>query len=241
MTGMFNLPVFKRVIAAAASAGILAGLLLTAVQQVQVTPALLQAEVYEQAAAAALPSRHAERAGGHDHAAGYPVNNGLERVLLSAVSNVFLALGFALLLGAAMLLRGGAIGWRSGLLWGLAGYAVFFVAPSLGLPPEVPGTETALLTDRQTWWLMTVLATAGGLSLLVFARSWAVRMLGVILLGVAHIAGAPQAQFHNSTAPVDLVDSFIYATVLANLVFWLFLGGLLGFFHKKIETSGTGH
>jgi cobalt transporter subunit CbtA len=230
---MFDLAAFRRFIAAAASAGILAGLLLTAVQQIRVTPALLQAEVYEEAAAAAFQSGHAERSMEDGHEARQPAN-GLERAILSTVSNVILALGFALLLGAAMSLRGGTLGWRSGLLWGLAGYAVFFVAPSLGLPPEVPGTETARLTDRQIWWLTTVLFTAAGLSLLVFARTWAIRMLGVGLLGVPHLIGAPQAQFHSSTAPVELVDSFIYATVLANFVFWLSLGGLLGFFYKKM-------
>lgn len=233
MTGWFSLAVFKKVIAAAASAGILAGLLLTAVQQVRVVPALLQAEVYEKAAAAAFPSGHAERSQGHDREAQRP-ENGRERVVLSAASNVILALGFALLLGAAMLLSGGTPGWRSGLLWGLAGYAVFFVAPSLGLPPEVPGTESARLSDRQIWWLMTVFLTAAGLAFLVFARTWAIRMLGVVLLGVPHLIGAPQAQVHGSTAPVELLDSFLYATVLANFVFWLSLGGLLGFFYKKM-------
>ena len=133
-----------------------------------------------------------------------------------------------------MFLSGRALGWRSGLLWGLAGYLVFFVAPSLGLPPEVPGTEAARLTDRQMWWLMTAFSTAAGLSFVVFGRTLAIRMLGVVLLFVPHLVGAPQAQFHGSTAPVELVDSFIYATVLTNLVLWLSLGGLLGFFYKKM-------
>lgn len=230
---MLSLAVFKRVVAAAATAGILAGLLLTAVQQIRVVPTLLQAGVYEEAAAAALQSGHSERSRGHDQEAQQPAN-GMERTILSAVSNVILALGFALLLGAAMSLSGATPGWRSGLLWGLAGFAVFFVAPSLGLPPEVPGTETAGLSDRQIWWLMTVFVTAAGLAFLVFARTWAIRMLGVVLLAVPHLIGAPQAQIHGSTAPVELVDSFLYATVLANFVFWLSLGGLLGFFYKKM-------
>lgn len=230
---MFNLAVFKRIIAAAASAGILAGLLLTAVQQIQVIPVLLQAEVYENAATNAFQSGHADSSVGHDHDAWQPAN-GLERTIFSTVSNIILALGFALLLAATVSLSGTTLGCRSGLLWGLAGYAVFYVAPSLGLPPEVPGTESAQLTDRQIWWLMTVLVTAAGLSLLVFSRTWAIKILGVILLGVPHLIGAPQAQFHTSTAPAELVDSFIYATALANFVLWLSLGGLLGFFYKKI-------
>lgn len=40
-----------------------------------------------------------------------------------------------------------------GLLWGLAGCATFVLAPTLGLPPELPGTAAADLTLRQTWWI----------------------------------------------------------------------------------------
>jgi cobalt transporter subunit CbtA len=230
---MLNLAVLKRILAAAASAGILAGLLLTAVQQVRIVPVLLEAEAYERSAAAALSPGHAESSSGHEHNL-HQAADGLERTMLSAASNVSLAVGFALLLGAAMLLSKGTTGWRSGLLWGLAGYAVFFVAPSLGLPPEVPGTETARLTDRQIWWLLTVLCSAAGLSLLAFSRSWAIGILGVILLAAAHLIGAPQPKFHSSAAPAELASSFVYAAAVTNFVFWLALGGLQGFFYKKL-------
>jgi cobalt transporter subunit CbtA len=230
---MLDLAVLKRIIAAAASAGILAGLLLTAVQQVRIVPALLEAEVHERSAAAALSPGHAEGSSGHEHNV-HEAADGLERTMLSAASNVSLAVGFALLLGAAMLLSKGTTGWRSGLLWGLAGYAVFFVAPSLGLPPEVPGTEAARLTDRQIWWLLTVLCSAAGLSLLVFSRSWAIGILGVILLAAPHLIGAPQPKIHSSAAPAELASSFVYAAAVTNFVFWLALGGLQGFFYKKL-------
>lgn len=47
---------FKRIVTAAALAGALAGLTLTAVQKIQVSPIILKAEVYEDAAvAAAVP------------------------------------------------------------------------------------------------------------------------------------------------------------------------------------------
>ena len=52
MAGGFNLAAFKRITATALLAGVLAGLLLTAVQRIQVIPILLQAEVYEDAASA---------------------------------------------------------------------------------------------------------------------------------------------------------------------------------------------
>ena len=151
--------------------------------------------------------------------------------MFTALANVSLAIGFGLLLGAAICLRGDVSGWRSGLLWGLAGYTVFFVAPSLGLPPEVPGTEAAPLADRQIWWLITVIVTATGLSLLIFARNWKLKWLGAVLLSVPHLIGAPQPQVHGSAAPIELAHAFIYATADANAVFWLALGSLVAFFY----------
>jgi cobalt transporter subunit CbtA len=229
---MLDTAALKRIVAAAALAGVLAGILLTAVQQLAVVPILLEAESYEHAAAAA-PAAHAGPGEAGHHPAKQPVNDG-KRVMLSAVANMTLAIGFALLLAVTIFLSRGMTGWRSGLLWGLAGYIVFFVAPSLGLPPEVPGTEAARLGDRQVWWLMAVLCTAGGLWLLVPRRHCAIRLLGIVLLVAPHVIGAPQPSIHGSTAPVELMHHFIYAAVLTNLVFWLVLGSLLGIFLKKM-------
>ena len=231
MAGLFNLAAFKRIAAAALLAGVLAGLLLTAVQRIQVIPILLQAEVYEDNAAHV----HANADGAHHHdAEAWKPENGWERTFYTAVANVSLAIGFALLLSAAMALRGGATSWRSGLLWGLAGYTIFFVAPALGLPPEVPGTEAAPLAERQLWWLLAVGGTSVGLALLIFARSTLMKILGVALLVVPHLIGAPQSNIHASTAPQELVHAFIYASTLANAVLWLALGGLTGFFYQKM-------
>ncbi len=239
MAGMFNLATFRRIVSAAALAGMLAGLLLTVVQQLQVSQIILKAEVYENAAAASQPAHvhasveqeHHEHEH-HEHEVWQPAN-GVERTLFTALANISLAVGFGLLLGAAICLRGEVSGWRAGLLWGVAGYTVFFVAPSLGLSPEVPGTEAAPLADRQLWWLITVGMTASGLSLLIFARTWQVKILGAILLGVPHLIGAPQLQVHTNAPPVELARAFIYATAIANAVFWLALGSLMGFFYKK--------
>ena len=43
---------------------------------------------------------------------------------------------------------GGVTGWRAGLLWGFAGFAVFTLAPGLGLPPELPAMPAAELLPR---------------------------------------------------------------------------------------------
>lgn len=226
---MFNLTTFRELVTAALWTGLLAGLLLTAVQQVQVIPTLLQAEVYEENAAAAVV---VNTENSHEHEAWQP-ENGWERTFFTAVANISLGVGFALLLGAVMCLRGRPGNWHMGLLWGLAGYLTFFVAPSLGLPPEVPGTTAAKLADRQSWWLITVLDTGFGLSLLAFAKTRTNQFFGVVLLAAPHLISAPQPEVHGSAAPAELARSFITATVFANAAFWLAIGGLMGQFYKK--------
>ncbi|MDO9167496.1 MAG: CbtA family protein [Methylobacter sp.] len=224
---MFNLTTFRELLTAALWTGLLAGLLLTAVQQIQVIPTLLQAEMYEEQAAA-----NANADNSHEQHEWQP-KNGWERTFFTAVANIALGVGFALLLGAIMCLRGRPDSWRIGLLWGLAGYITFFVAPSLGLPPEVPGTTAAELTDRQSWWLITVVDTGFGLSLLAFAKTKTYQFFGVVLLAAPHLISAPQPEVHSSAAPAELAQSFITATVFANAVFWLALGGLMGQFYQK--------
>jgi cobalt transporter subunit CbtA len=224
--------VLKGLFAAAGLAGLLAGSLLTIVQQFHVNPILLEAERYEESAALASSAGHADSKADHQHEAWQP-ENGWERVLFTLGSNVVLGIGLALLLGALVCMRGKIMTWRSGLLWGLAGYAVFFAAPSLGLPPDVPGTEAAKLADRQLWWLLTVFCTGTALWLFAFAPNFFLKLLGVLLLGLPHLIGAPQPQVHSSAAPAELAHAFIYACVFANAVFWILLGSLLGLFYQK--------
>ncbi len=101
----------------------------------------------------------------HDHGAeAWEPKDGLERNLYTAGANILTAIGFALLLGGFFAVRSGATGepisWHEGLMWGLAGFAVFTIAPGLGLPPELPGVPAAPLLSRQIWWVTAVLATA---------------------------------------------------------------------------------
>ena len=76
----------------------------------------------------------------------------------TAAANVLTAIGFALLLAAIFALRsantGNSVSWHQGLMWGLAGFAVFTIAPGLGLPPELPGVPAAPLLSRQIWWVL---------------------------------------------------------------------------------------
>lgn len=237
---MMNFAVLRRIASVVLLAGALAGLLLTGVQQLQVSKIILQAEVYEEAAAAKAQQEehaHHDAAAAHEHEHDgdeWEPANGFERTAYTVLANVSMAIGFGLFLAAAITVSGRQVSWRSGLLWGVAGYLVFFVAPSLGLPPEVPGTLAAPLHARQLWWVMTAGCTAAGLGLGVYARHWAVKLLGLVLLVLPHVVGAPHPAVHGGAAPEELARAFIHATALANAVFWLALGGLTGYFYKKI-------
>jgi cobalt transporter subunit CbtA len=233
---------FSRIVSTAVAAGLLAGLVLTAVQMVQVTPIILQAEAYEDAAPAAPPAHaHPAQTAAHEHAhehehAGWKPENGVERTLFTVLANATMGIAYSLLLCAALTVAGVRPTWRQGLLWGAASYVVFFVAPSLGLPPELPGTSAAPLGQRQLWWSLTALSTAGGLALLAFGRHTAPRYIaGMVLLVAPQLIGAPQPLVHTRTAPAELVQVFIVASALANAAFWLALGALTAYFYKKFE------
>jgi cobalt transporter subunit CbtA len=236
---------FRRIVFVAALAGLLAGLFVTALHQVGTVPVILKAEVYEQAAAPhdhgdAAPAAHDHGAAAHDHdhdATAWEPADGLERSGYTVLADILTGIGFALLLVCAYALTGSltgrTTGWRQGLLWGLAGFAVFTLAPGLGLRPEIPGTEAAPLADRQLWWVATALATAGGLALLVFGRRALLAVLGIALLVAPHVIGAPlPAEFH-SAAPEALAHRFAETAFATSLLFWAALGALSGYFYQR--------
>ncbi|NCE90816.1 CbtA family protein [Pseudomonas sp. L13] len=212
----------KRIAQTAGFTGLLAALLLTLLQSFWVAPLILQAESYEKAPPAAEVVH--EHAAGHTHdAQAWEPEDGWQRVLSTTGGNLVVAVGFALMLAGLYTLRA-PTRTAQGLLWGLAGYATFVLAPTLGLPPELPGTAAADLTLRQTWWIGTAASTAAGLALIVFGRNWLLKGLGLAILAVPHFIGAPQPQVHSMLAPEALEAQFKIASQLTNVAFWLALG-----------------
>nr|VVH84543.1 putative cobalt transporter subunit (CbtA) [Pseudomonas aeruginosa] len=134
----------KRIAQTAGFAGLLAALLLTLLQILWVTPLILEAETYEKSEpVAAQPHEHAPGVAAHVHdEEAWEPEDGWQRTLSTTGGNLVVAVGFALMLAGLFTLRAPGQTWQ-GLLWGLAGYAVFCLAPSLGLPPELPGTAAA--------------------------------------------------------------------------------------------------
>ncbi len=157
-----------------------------------------------------------------------------ERTLYTLLASVLTGITFALLLAAAMTFYGKGNA-RTGLLWGIAGYLAFFVSPSLGLVPELPGTAAAAIEHRQLWWVSTVIATIAGLALLVFAKSLVLKGVGLLLLAIPHIVGAPVPTHHGSLAPEELSRAFMWMTAIANFIFWVVLGVLTAFLLNRFK------
>jgi len=216
-------------------AGIVAGLALSAVQQFTVTPIILEAETYELS-----DQDHAtHEEGEHDHAhshgesEGWAPADGFERMFYTYVVNMLLGFGYGLILLVGMALhqfrksepsQTSSKVLLTGLWWGLAGYAVFQLAPALGLPPALPGKIAANIEARQIWWIACVLLTAVGLVYLVFTSSNWYRGLGVIMLLVPHMIGAPSSPQVEGLVPQELINSFIWVSLLTSLLFWVILG-----------------
>ncbi|MBL8575997.1 MAG: CbtA family protein [Mesorhizobium sp.] len=242
---------FRNVVFLAAAAGLLAGVVLAALQTLVTVPLILQAETFEGAA----PMQHAGMEMGDATAeSGVPAApesvpaaeqaeeawspaDGMERFLYTLGANVVGAIGFSLLLVVASEFAGGVAGWRQGLLWGLAGFAAFVIAPSLGLPPNMPAMPVADTLSRQIWWAATAAATGAGLALIILRSSAPLAVLGLLLIIAPHIWGAPQPASYDTSVPEGLHQQFIVAVTLTNLVFWAVLGATIGALRKRFADS----
>ncbi|MDB6060131.1 MAG: cobalt transporter subunit CbtA [Verrucomicrobiaceae bacterium] len=251
----------RETLLSAGIAGLFAALVLTVAQLVWISPLILQAETYEDAAEAA-PVAHTHNDEAHEHshehadehgvmanvehepenahehhhdADEWKPDNGWQRISFTLVSNIVMGVGYALVLVGIYTLWQRPRGIGQGLLFGLAGFAVFFAAPGLGLPPELPGTEAAALAARQQWWVGTAIATAIGLGLLFAQKNWLLRAAGVAVLVAPHVIGAPHLATEASLAPETLQTHFRVATTVCNAAFWLLLGAISALASQKFS------
>ena len=205
-------------------AGGIAGLVLGGIQQLTVVPMILEAETYETAGNGGEEAAHGDEA--------WAPQDGMERTAWTVVNSMLVGIGFGLLLTACYALRR-KVTWQHGILWGLAGFAAFSLAPALGLPPELPGDAAAGLEQRQVWWLSTVAVTALGLWVIAFQPNRYLKLFGVALLVLPHVFGAPQPERHEGLAPAELRTAFVYTSLATNAVFWVALGVLCALFYKR--------
>lgn len=219
---------FRNLVLSAFVIAIIAGLIFSAYQAAFITPIIISSEIYEVIESTA--SHQVEAWGPED---------GLERHSWSFVTNFLLCFAYALVLMSLMTIKS-SVNALKGVFWGGAAYITLYVAPALGLPPEIPGMEAAFLEGRQSWWVFTVVITALALWLIAF-QSIINKIIGFVLIVIPHLIGAPQPEIHGFVNPDpvainalnQLWHDFILQTSIANALLWLVIGGISGYLVKK--------
>ena len=231
----------NRIVLAALLAGCFAGLGTSALQQSLVVPLILAAETYEVAA------EHHHNANGVEVEVQAPAPKSdpaspvfeLRRAAITTVATIGAAVGFALMLLAAMQALDERTTSGTALAWGMAGFAATGLAPALGLAPELPGAAAGDLVTRQLWWVGTAIATAAGLWLVLRrTSSWAIA-LAALLLVAPHIIGAPHPVILTSTVPAELASAFTGRSLAVQAVFWAVTGWLAGYFWSRGDRART--
>ena len=230
---------FGRIFLTALAAGVLSGIFIWGAHSIKTTPLILAAEVYENAPAPATvdtPGQQQQEATGQGDGEWAPAD-GFERSAFTLLLDVLTSIGFAFLLTGVIAFSGRHVDWRRGIVWGLCGFAAFFVSPSLGLAPELPGMQAAELSARQAWWLSTVAAAIAGLALIALQPRVGLKWVGAGLIIVPHLVGAPHPEIAPGALPAELAAQFAATTLVVTGLFWMVLGGLTGYFYNRFEPS----
>ncbi|MBB5701663.1 cobalt transporter subunit CbtA [Ochrobactrum daejeonense] len=221
-----------RYLLATLAAGLLAGLLVTPAMYLKTVPLILQAETYEGAGghshgeAEAVPHDHGAIAEAEEEGAELPFG----RLGNTILANLVAGAGFALLLGGVALALGLRITPHNGIYWGVAGFFAVAFMPSLGLSPELPAMPAADLADRQLWWLVTVVLSGIALYLVILRQEIWAKALGLLLIVLPHLYGAPHPEDISSPIPALLASQYAVASLATNLFMWAVIGLALGWF-----------
>lgn len=225
----------RTLLASALFAGLIAGLFAAALQQAFLVPLITEAELYETGAVSHFAAAH-EHGGAADHTHEAAGDTDVNRHLLTVLMTVLTTCGFALILVAGFALaerRGLArIDHRTGLLFGLAGFAAVQLMPSLGLSPELPGAAAGELLARQLWWIATVLGTAAGIALIAWGGTPA-KVAGAVLIAAPHLIGAPHPEAFEGVVPPELSALFAARVLAVGALAWAALGALAGHFWSR--------
>jgi len=235
----------KKLLTSALFAGIAAGVVAVVLHTAMLVPIIIEAERYETgqlthftAAPDAAVSKSVSGDAGTqaDGSLWHRDTNPLHRGILTFGAEMLNYTGLALLLVALFAIAekyGHQITARRGLLWGLAGFLAFQVAPAAGLPPETPGIPAADLGARQIWWVATVLSTGVGIALIAFGRTLALPLIGIALIALPQIVGAPHPAEMSGVVPPSLEGLFAGRSIAVAAFTWPILGFLSGWFWQK--------
>ena len=225
---------FKNIFVSAVVCGAIAGVLATAMQMLLVTPLLMEAELFETGQSTHFiidgspesPMKHVN------------IWEDPSRHLMTLFFNLVTFTGFGFILIAAMAFfekRGFSLSKAEGIVAGVSGFIVFQLAPSVGLPPELPGTISVAVGLKQAWWIITILSTTVGILLLFLGKYKVVSGAGIIFIIIPHLIGHPKLETYFGVAPPELAAEFASRALAVSLVTWIILGVISSQFWKYLE------
>jgi cobalt transporter subunit CbtA len=233
-----------RVLSAALVAGFFAACVASILQLALTSPLILEAEKYEKHAALepetspwpiVLAHAHEKaEAGASTKEDEWQPGAGLPRMAFTGLATLVTGVGYALLLGAALLACRREATPSEGFRFALGGFLAVSLAPAIGLPPELPGMEAGPLAARQAWWVATVLATGVGLYLAAIVRSRAAVVAGLALIVAPHLVGAPHQAEAGSALPATYAAQFAARSLAIAFVFWTVLGLSFGWAWQRV-------
>ena len=125
-----------------------------------------------------------------------------------------------MMVGVSMLLNI-PITTQNSFVWGVFGFIAVALAPSVGMPPELPGMPAADLYTRQIWWVVTILATSTALYMWLFAKNYWWQLSAFIIAIAPQLFAPINAAKSESNLPASLAAEFASSSLAANLVMWL--------------------
>jgi len=227
-----------RIVMSALLAGLVAGIVSFGGNMWKLTPIIIHAEIFENAHVHDNSHAHSEPSASETKAVKadlWAPENGFERNLWTLIAGIVTTTGFAFLLVGAIAFSGRNVDMKEGMIWGLCAFAALFAWPSLGLAPEPPGLVAANLADRQLWWLLSGIAAIVALALLLLKHGALWKVVGVLLLALPYIIGAPIVDVSVGNVPAEIASEFAAASLVLTGVTFLVLGGASGFFYRKFE------
>ena len=220
---------FKKIITTALFAGFIVGVVSALLQLIYVQPILLHAELYETGSLTHFGENNSQ--GAHHNSAFDFQRNGLS-ILFSAL----IYTGYAIIL-VSLLAYASSLNLKIGnvrsILFVVCGFFAVQLAPAFGLPPELPGAAAAELFPRQIWWFFCVLVTILGIWIVSFSQKIPYVLIGIIIILVPHIVGAPEPEFFVGPTPPELASHFASRTLALGAASWVLLGYLSGYFWRK--------
>lgn len=227
---------FKNLVTSAVLAGVAAGVLAALLQLSLVVPLIMEAELYESGARihfATDGSTQSDR--GAPSVWAEPVRH-LATIGFSAVA--FTAYAFLLLAGILLAARfGHELTVRRGMIWGLCASLALTLLPAAGMPPELPGAIGAEVGPRQLWYLLCVVCSIAGLAAIAFGANAITALVGIAIIALPHVVGAPHLDTYFGVAPAELASEFVARVLTVSAVSWVMLGLFVAYFWTRQQEA----